>query len=119
LPDDGDKYELVRGELFATPAPSTDHEMMLVRLTRILAPYVEKHGLGYVFHPRTVLRFEDSETEPRRRCGRVLDGRRRDTNHHGCSAWRAECCCSRCLRWHPATAPMRLEFQLVDVFGSE
>ena len=27
LPDDGNKYELVRGDLFVTPAPTTDHEI--------------------------------------------------------------------------------------------
>jgi Uma2 family endonuclease len=64
LPDDGNKYELVRGELFVTPAPSPDHERIAGRLTRILVPYVESHRLGTVYHPRNVLRFEGSEVEP-------------------------------------------------------
>ena len=64
LPDDGNKYELVRGELFVTPAPTNEHETILARLTRILDPYVEANGLGYVYRPRAVVRFDGSEVEP-------------------------------------------------------
>ena len=38
LPDDGNKYELIRGELFVTPAPTNDHETISARLTRLLDP---------------------------------------------------------------------------------
>jgi Uma2 family endonuclease len=64
LPEDGNKYELIRGELFVTPPPSVDHEEVLSRLSAILTAYVEKHGLGRVYHPRAVIRFEGSEAEP-------------------------------------------------------
>lgn len=64
LPDDGNKYELVRGELFVTPPPSEVHETILARLSRILDPYVAVNGLGMVYHPRSVMRFEGSEVEP-------------------------------------------------------
>jgi Uma2 family endonuclease len=64
LPDDGNKYELVRGELFVTPPPSGGHETILARLTRILEPYVSAQKLGLIYHPRAVLRFEGSEVEP-------------------------------------------------------
>jgi Uma2 family endonuclease len=64
LPDDGNKYELVRGELFVTPAPSTGHEGIGNRVARLLEPYVSKHRLGWVFRPRAVLRVEKSEVEP-------------------------------------------------------
>lgn len=64
LPDDGNKYELVRGELFVTPPPSEDHETILARLNAILAPFVAQNGLGMVYRPRAVLRFEGSEVEP-------------------------------------------------------
>lgn len=64
LPDDGNKYELVRGELFVTPPPSEDHETILARLSRILDPYAAENGLGMVYHPRSVMRFEGSEVEP-------------------------------------------------------
>ena len=64
LPEDGNKYEVIRGELFVTPPPSVDHEEVLARLSDILTGYVRKHGLGRVYHPRAVIRFEDSEAEP-------------------------------------------------------
>jgi Uma2 family endonuclease len=64
LPDDGNKYELVRGELFVTPPPNDDHETILARLTRILDPFVVENGLGLVYRARAVMRFEGSEVEP-------------------------------------------------------
>ena len=64
LPEDGNKYELVRGDLFVTPPPTDDHESILARVSRSLDPYVEANGLGLVYHPRSVVRFEGSEVEP-------------------------------------------------------
>lgn len=64
LPDDGNKYELVRGELFVTPPPTDEHETILARLSRLLDPFVAENGLGMVYHPRAVMRFEGSEVEP-------------------------------------------------------
>ena len=65
LPDDGNKYELIRGELFVTPSPSVSHETMLARLTRVLDPYVVAHDLGFVFHRGAVRRMRDNtQVEP-------------------------------------------------------
>ena len=64
LPDDGNKYELVRGELFVTPPPSESHETILARLHAILMPFVAQHGLGMVYPPRSVVRVGGSEVEP-------------------------------------------------------
>ena len=64
LPDDGNKYELIRGELFVTPAPSAEHEEIAARLTHILVPFVAANGIGKVYHPRAVVQFEGSEVEP-------------------------------------------------------
>ncbi len=64
LPDDGNKYELVRGELFVTPPPNVSHESIAARLTRVLDPFVAAHGLGLVYRPRSVMRFDGSEVEP-------------------------------------------------------
>jgi len=47
-----------------TPPPTDDHETILARLTRILDRFVEANGLGQVYHPRAVFRFEGSEVEP-------------------------------------------------------
>lgn len=64
LPEDGNKYEVIRGELFVTPPPSVDHEEVLARLHATLAGYVETHRVGRVYRPRAVIRFEGSEAEP-------------------------------------------------------
>ena len=48
LPDDGNKYELVRGDLFVTPPPSEEHETILARLHALLIPYVAANALGMV-----------------------------------------------------------------------
>ena len=64
LPEDGLKYEVVRGELFVSPAPTRRHEDVCARLSLILSRYVDQEQLGLVYHPRAVLRFEGSEVEP-------------------------------------------------------
>jgi Uma2 family endonuclease len=64
LPDDGNTYEVVRGELFVTPAPARPHQEIIVALTRHLAPYVAAHGLGDIHFPRSVIVIDDSEVEP-------------------------------------------------------
>jgi Uma2 family endonuclease len=64
LPDDGNKYELVRGELFVTPAPTDPHETIGARLARLLDGYVQREKLGLIYRPRAVMRFEGSEVEP-------------------------------------------------------
>ena len=63
LPDDGNRYELVHGELFATPAPRASHEIILARLHEILAPYVRANCLGLVLH-RAVVQVDGSQVEP-------------------------------------------------------
>jgi Uma2 family endonuclease len=64
LPDDGNKYELVRGELFVTPPPSMQHETLIAVLARILDPYVEANALGLTYRARAVVRIKDDEVEP-------------------------------------------------------
>jgi Uma2 family endonuclease len=64
LPDDGNKYELIYGELFVTPPPTDNHETISARLTRLLDPFVAAHDLGFVYRPRAVVRVSGSEVEP-------------------------------------------------------
>ena len=64
LPDDGNKYELVRGELFVTPAPTDAHEELGAVLNELLVPYVARHWLGRVYRPRAVIQVLESEVEP-------------------------------------------------------
>lgn len=46
FPEDGNRYELVRGELLVSPAPRTMHQRVLRRLLIVLSAYVESHALG-------------------------------------------------------------------------
>lgn len=64
LPEDGNTYEVVRGELFVTPPPSVTHEVAVSRLSCMLHAYVAEQRLGLVFHPRAVVRRIGSQTEP-------------------------------------------------------
>jgi len=46
LPDDGNRYEVIDGELFVTPAPSVVHQRAVVELVLLVAPYVRTHRIG-------------------------------------------------------------------------
>jgi Uma2 family endonuclease len=48
LPDDGYRYEIIWGELYMTPAPSTRHQRISRNLEFALWDYVKKHDLGEV-----------------------------------------------------------------------
>jgi Uma2 family endonuclease len=54
LPDDGNRYEVVAGELLVTPAPSFDHQRAVARLFLRLAPYIDTHGLGEAPRPEVL-----------------------------------------------------------------
>ena len=49
LPDDGNRYETVHGELLVTPAPRAWHQEVLVRLVTRLHAYLERHPAGHLF----------------------------------------------------------------------
>ena len=44
-PEDGQKFELIRGELIVSPAPSVRHQIIVTRLAHLLAGYLEPLGL--------------------------------------------------------------------------
>ncbi len=48
-PDDGRRYEVIGGELVVSPAPSTKHQRVSFRLSRILGDYLERVGSGEAF----------------------------------------------------------------------
>ncbi|HEX6051943.1 MAG TPA: Uma2 family endonuclease [Gemmatimonadaceae bacterium] len=77
LPDDGNKYELIHGELFVTPPPVPEHEDVAARLTRLIDPFVAANDLGFVYHPRSVVRYRKSEVEPDLIVRKPWTGRRR------------------------------------------
>lgn len=46
LPDDGNRYEVIGGELHVTPAPRPLHQEIVARLSDLLRPFVREHRLG-------------------------------------------------------------------------
>ena len=48
LPEDGNRYEVVDGELLVTPAPRAWHQVIVGRLSRALAEYLDDHPVGHV-----------------------------------------------------------------------
>ena len=65
LPDDGNRYEVIGGELFVTPAPSWTHQRAVGELFRILMPYLEEHVLGdAIIAPADVLFGPKDMVEP-------------------------------------------------------
>jgi Uma2 family endonuclease len=63
LPDDGNRYEVIDGELFVTPAPSWTHQTAVLELAVLLRPYLQQHRIGHVivspadvlFGPRNIV----------------------------------------------------------------
>ena len=48
LPDDGQRYEVIRGVLYVAPAPNYDHQFAHSKFFRRLANFVEERALGDV-----------------------------------------------------------------------
>lgn len=48
LPDDGKQYQIIGGELYMTPAPTTQHQRIGLRLKFRLFEFVERNKLGEV-----------------------------------------------------------------------
>ena len=46
LPDDGNRYEIIDGELYVTPAPSWTHQRAASEMLLLLAPYLRRHDIG-------------------------------------------------------------------------
>ncbi len=46
FPDDGNRYELVHGELLVSPSPRWVHQTVVGNLYSALRAYVRQHGLG-------------------------------------------------------------------------
>ena len=65
LPDDGNRYELVSGELVVTPAPRGVHQVAIRQLVRILDPWLSQTGGGeLLWSPADISLGEDEILQP-------------------------------------------------------
>jgi Uma2 family endonuclease len=49
LPEDGNRYETVHGELLVTPAPRELHQRVVVRLIQALGEYLDRYPVGALY----------------------------------------------------------------------
>ena len=65
FPDHRVRYEVIRGELFVTPAPGWRHQQAVLELATLLRDYLDRTGLGRVtVAPFEVELTEDSAVQP-------------------------------------------------------
>lgn len=65
LPDDGQRYEVVHGELFVTPAPRMWHQEVARRLEVALSLYLERDPIGLLVHsPADISWTPDTLVQP-------------------------------------------------------
>jgi Uma2 family endonuclease len=66
LPDDGNRYEVIAGDVYVTPPPDTSHQEASARLFMELRDFAtRKHGLGQVLYaPVAVVLSDGDYVEP-------------------------------------------------------
>ena len=58
LPDDGNHYELIKGELLTMPPPGDEHGAVTMNLSFLLAMYVKENNLGALRAAETGFKLE-------------------------------------------------------------
>ncbi|HEY4219491.1 MAG TPA: Uma2 family endonuclease [Gemmatimonadaceae bacterium] len=65
LPDNGNRYEVIDGELLVTPAPSLIHQRPVLVLCRALADYLDREPIGdLVISPADVVFSQRRSVQP-------------------------------------------------------
>lgn len=76
LPEDGNRYELLDGELLVTPSPVGVHQRAVLKLYDRIAPYVRDHRLGALSVSPADLDFRSGQLlQPDLFVGRPFQGR--------------------------------------------
>ncbi len=57
-PDDGNRYEIIGGELIASPAPTPKHQRIAARLFRLIDRHVQEADAGEIFFAPLDVRFD-------------------------------------------------------------
>lgn len=64
LPDDGNTYEVIDGELLVSPAPRPAHEELVMGFGRALDDYCRSTGVGGASYGKPAMVTQDSEVQP-------------------------------------------------------
>ena len=76
LPDDGNRYEVIDGALFVTPAPSLLHQRAVIELLLLVRPYADRCSLDCYLAPAEVAFSQRRSVEPDLFVLPMLGGRR-------------------------------------------
>ena len=77
LPDDGNRYEIIDGQLFVTPAPSLRHQEAVGAMYVLLRAYLGRERIGSVFGSPVDVAFSDQRAVQPDLCVMPLHNRRR------------------------------------------
>ena len=118
LPDDGNRYEVVGGELFVTPAATWTHQRAVSELLVLLVPYLRQHTAGdaivEVLSPSTRRTDRTDKLDLYRRKG-IPEYWIVDTDDRNVERWRPDDtipeALTEALEWRPdaATAPLVID----------
>src|SRR5690242_15967202 len=61
LPSDGNRYEIVNGELYVSPAPHMRHQRLVTLLLGVLNSHVEAEDLGWAYTSPVDLLFSSHD----------------------------------------------------------
>jgi Uma2 family endonuclease len=77
LPDDGNRYEVIDGELFVTPAPAWRHQEAVVQIHALLSAYLRRERVGHaIIAPADVTFSAKRGVQPDVFVVPLVDGRR-------------------------------------------
>jgi len=77
LPVDGNRYELVAGQLLVTPSPALPHQRATFELARVIADYVDSAAIGLTVVAPADVEYDDrTVVEPDIFVAPLVDGRK-------------------------------------------
>jgi Uma2 family endonuclease len=59
FPDDGNRYEIIGGQLYVSPSPSVEHQRIVGRLFLAIGQFLEEHGTGEAFTAPLDVQFSE------------------------------------------------------------